>query len=169
MQRQWPVRRQVLPRTDGQRRGDRAYQLSWRNGRRRVRPPRAHPVESVPGQIRTRRQSLRVAVDVRVSTPRQAQQQTAEQQLERQRAHVAQQAGEWCQADVFRDEGSSGATLRRPGLDRLRDTVAAGAFDLLTAPDRLARNSVHEMVLLEWCCWRNWNVSAARSSSWTGP
>jgi site-specific DNA recombinase len=44
---------------------------------------------------------------------------------------VAQQGGEWCQEDVFRDEGYSGATLRRPG------------------PDRLARNYVHQMVLLE--------------------
>lgn len=94
---------------------------------------------------------MRVAVYVRVSTQRQAQQQTTEQQLERLRAHVAQQGGGWHEEDIFRDEGYSGATLRRPGLDRLRDAVAAGAFDrvLLTAPDRLARNYVHQMVLLE--------------------
>jgi site-specific DNA recombinase len=36
-------------------------------------------------------------------------------------------------------------------LDRLRDTVAHRELDrvLITAPDRLARNSVHQMVLLE--------------------
>jgi site-specific DNA recombinase len=41
--------------------------------------------------------------------------------------------------------------LQRPGLDRLRDAVAAAALDrvLVTAPDRLARNYVHQMVLLE--------------------
>jgi site-specific DNA recombinase len=54
---------------------------------------------------------------------------------------------------VFRDDGYSGAHLRRPGLDRLRDAVAAAALDrvLVTAPDRLARNYVHQMLLLdEW-------------------
>src|SRR5918998_2405478 len=39
----------------------------------------------------------------------------------------------------------------RTGLDRLRDTVRAREVDrvLVTAPDRLARNYVHQMVLLE--------------------
>jgi site-specific DNA recombinase len=41
--------------------------------------------------------------------------------------------------------------LRRPGLDRLRDHVRNAAFDrvLVTAPDRLARNYVHQMLLME--------------------
>src|SRR5262245_45748308 len=86
---------------------------------------------------------------------RQAQQQTVEQQVERLRAHVAAHAAQegWELGDdqVFRDDGDSGATLRRPGLDRLRDAVAARALELvlLTAPDRLARNYVHQMLLLE--------------------
>src|SRR5262249_43131810 len=52
---------------------------------------------------------------------------------------------------VFRDEAASGASLRRPGLDRLRDLVAARAVDhvLVTAPDRLGRNYVHQMLLLD--------------------
>jgi site-specific DNA recombinase len=52
---------------------------------------------------------------------------------------------------VFRDDGYSGATLARPGLDRLRDAIKAREVDrvLVTAPDRLARNYVHQMVLLE--------------------
>ena len=39
----------------------------------------------------------------------------------------------------------------RPGLDRLRDAIRAGELDrlLVTAPDRLARNYVHHMLLLE--------------------
>jgi site-specific DNA recombinase len=39
----------------------------------------------------------------------------------------------------------------RPGLDRLRDAVKGREVDrvLVTAPDRLARNYVHQMVLLE--------------------
>jgi site-specific DNA recombinase len=52
---------------------------------------------------------------------------------------------------VFRDDGYSGATLNRPGLDRLRDAARAGEVEhvLVTDPDRLARNYVQLMVLLE--------------------
>jgi site-specific DNA recombinase len=39
----------------------------------------------------------------------------------------------------------------RPGLDHLRDHVAQAHFDrvLMTAPDRLARKYVHQMLLIE--------------------
>lgn len=74
---------------------------------------------------------MRVALYVRVSTQRQAQQQNVEQQVERLHAHVAAHAEEegWeaREESVFRDDGYSGATLRRPGLDRLRDAVASRA------------------------------------------
>ena len=41
--------------------------------------------------------------------------------------------------------------LRRPGLDRLREQVGRAVFDrvVITAPDRLARNYVHQMLLME--------------------
>src|SRR6185295_16463924 len=47
--------------------------------------------------------------------------------------------------------GHSGATLRRPGLDRLRDAVTSAHFEriVITAPDRLARNYVHQVLLVE--------------------
>src|SRR3954462_9318653 len=53
--------------------------------------------------------------------------------------------------DIFRDDGYSGASLRRPGLERLRDRAALRALDrvLITAPDRLARPDVHQVLLLE--------------------
>jgi site-specific DNA recombinase len=91
------------------------------------------------------------AVYVRVSTQRQAQAQTIEQQLERLRAHLRDQGVELASEKVFRDDGYSGATLNRPGLDRLRDAARAGEVDrlLVTGPDRLARNYVQLMVLLE--------------------
>jgi site-specific DNA recombinase len=94
---------------------------------------------------------MRIALYLRVSTQRQAQQQTSEQQLERLRAWCAERAWEVRDELVFRDNGFSGATLRRPGLDALRDAVAAARCDLvvLTAPDRLARNYVHQMLLLD--------------------
>jgi hypothetical protein len=43
----------------------------------------------------------------------------------------------------------SGATLNRPGLDRLRDRVKEGALArvVIASPDRLARTYVHQMLL----------------------
>ena len=94
---------------------------------------------------------MKVAMYVRVSTQRQAQTQTIEQQLDRLREQSRNQGWLWCDEHIFRDDGYSGAKLRRPGLDRLRDQVRAGAFDrvIITAPDRLARNYVHQVLLME--------------------
>ena len=94
---------------------------------------------------------MRVALYARVSTQRQAQAQTVEQQIERLTGHVGQQGWNVLPDQVFRDDGYSGASLRRPGLDRLRDRAAARDLDLvvITAPDRLARNYVHQVLLLE--------------------
>jgi len=94
---------------------------------------------------------MRTAIYVRVSTSRQAQAQTIEQQLDRLRTHMQEQGEDIVSDTIFRDDGYSGATLNRPGLDRLRDAVRAGAVGrvLVTDPDRLARNYVQLMVLLE--------------------
>lgn len=94
---------------------------------------------------------MRVAIYARVSTQRQAQAQTIEQQLERLSTYISQQGWELPGENIFRDDGFSGAVLNRPGLDQMRDRVAAGEIDriLVTAPDRLARNYVHQMLLLE--------------------
>jgi site-specific DNA recombinase len=97
---------------------------------------------------------MRVAAYARVSTDRQQLAQTIQQQVELLRDYVRRQP-EWVldEAHVFRDDGYSGARLQRPGLDALRDQVARAAFDVvvITAPDRLARHFVHQMVVLdEW-------------------
>ena len=95
---------------------------------------------------------MTVALYVRVSTQRQAHTQTIEQQLERLRARVQERGTEsHAECVVFRDDGYSGTMLRRPGLDALRDAVASAAVErvLMTAPDRLARKYVHQMLLLE--------------------
>jgi site-specific DNA recombinase len=86
----------------------------------------------------------------RVSTQRQTLAQTIEQQLERLNAYVTQPGWVVPEENIFRDDGYSGAGLNRPGLDQLRDRVGAGELDqvILTAPDRLARNYVHQMVLI---------------------
>jgi site-specific DNA recombinase len=95
--------------------------------------------------------AMRVALYARVSPQRQAQAQTVEQQIERLTGHARQQGLDVPLDQVCRDDGFSGASLRRPGLDRLRDRAAARSLDLvlITAPDRLARNYVHQVLLLE--------------------
>jgi site-specific DNA recombinase len=94
---------------------------------------------------------MRIAIYVRVSTQRQAQTQTIEQQVERLRAHGSGLGERLADDDICRDDGYSGASLRRPGLDRLRDRAALASFDRLyvTDPDRRARNYVHQALLIE--------------------
>ena len=94
---------------------------------------------------------MRVAVYARVSTTRQAQAQGIEQQLDRLRAAAAERGWELDDQHVYRDDGYSGARIGRPGLDRLRDHAALAELDLVlvTAPDRLARNYVHQVLLID--------------------
>src|SRR5437773_2546618 len=77
---------------------------------------------------------MRVALYVRVSTDRQQQAQTIEQQVTQLHSYVAAHEG-WTVAEehVFRDDGASGAKLDRPGLygyglhpERPRDPAAVG-------------------------------------------
>jgi site-specific DNA recombinase len=94
---------------------------------------------------------MRMGVYARVSTSRQAQAQTIEQQLERLRAAVGERGWVLDAEHVYRDDGYSGATLSRPGLDRLRDHAALADLDVVVvvAPDRLARNYVHQVLLVD--------------------
>ena len=94
---------------------------------------------------------MQVALYARVSTRRQALAQTADQRLERLRAHAEGRGGCVAAGHVFRDDGRSGASLNRPGLDRLREAAAGARLDriLITEPDRLARNHVHQALLVE--------------------
>jgi site-specific DNA recombinase len=72
--------------------------------------------------------------------------------MERLQEAVAQHS-EWDLAleHIYRDDGYTGAKLNRPGLDRLRDAASMAAFELVlvTAPDRLARKYVHQVLLIE--------------------
>ena len=94
---------------------------------------------------------MRAAVYARVSTTRQAQAQGIEQQLDRLRAAAAERGWELDDQHVYRDDGYSGARLGRPGLDRLRDHAALAELDVVVvaAPDRLARNYVHQVLLID--------------------
>ena len=94
---------------------------------------------------------MRVAAYARVSTTRQAQAQGIEQQLDRLRSAAAERGWDLEDQHVYRDDGYSGARIGRPGLDRLRDHAALAELDLVlvTAPDRLARNYVHQVLLID--------------------
>ena len=89
---------------------------------------------------------LRAAVYARTSSD----QHPIGQQLAELRGRVAddevQVPAEW----EFVDDGSSGATLVRPGLDRLRELIAAAGIERLyvQSPDRLARTCAQQALLL---------------------
>ena len=72
---------------------------------------------------------MEIAMYVRVSTHRQQQAQTIDQQLARLQEYTATQPT-WHlhEQHIYRDDGYSGATLNRPGLDRLRDHALLAAF-----------------------------------------
>ena len=94
---------------------------------------------------------MRAAIYARVSTPRQAQDHNTDQQIARLERYAEHKGWVLDAERVYLDEGYSGASLNRPGLDALRDAAAMAEFEvlLLTAPDRLARKYVHQMLLLE--------------------
>ena len=52
---------------------------------------------------------------------------------------------------VFEDEGYSGASLVRPGLERIRDLAAEGQIEavLIHSPDRLSRKYAYQVLLVE--------------------
>src|SRR5215510_9130871 len=52
---------------------------------------------------------------------------------------------------VLEDEGYSGATLERPGLERVRDLAAEGHVQVVLAysPDRLSRKYAYQILLIE--------------------
>ena len=143
MKRHWCVRRQTVARPDAIQRWDRAYQsiLQW-------------SLEAQHGPDPQRRQEVYHAgstVYVRVSTPLQVKLQTIEQQLEMVRRYIKEKGWELPAENIFRDDGYSGATLKRPALDALRDRARLRELEVVVvvSPDRLARNYVHQMVLIE--------------------
>jgi site-specific DNA recombinase len=95
--------------------------------------------------------SQRAALYARVSTARQEQEQTVASQLEALENAATAMGLTVPAGRRYIDDGISGARLDRPGLDALRDAAADGLIDvvLVHAPDRLARNYVHQVVLVE--------------------
>jgi site-specific DNA recombinase len=91
------------------------------------------------------------AIYARVSSEQQREEHTIASQtaalIEFARSHDLEVPKEW----VFEDEGYSGATLERPGLERVRDLAAEGQIQavLVYAPDRLSRKYAYQILLIE--------------------
>jgi site-specific DNA recombinase len=91
------------------------------------------------------------AIYARVSSDRQREEKTIESQRallqEYAQGHDYVVAPEW----VFEDDGYSGDTLARPGLERLRDLVAEGQLEavLVYHPDRFSRKYAYQVLMVE--------------------
>src|SRR5258708_28683155 len=91
------------------------------------------------------------AIYARVSSDRQKENHTIASQTAALIQHAETQGyavpSEW----VFQDEGYSGASLVRPGLEAVRDLAAQGHIEevLVHSPDRLSRKDAYQVVLAE--------------------
>jgi site-specific DNA recombinase len=91
------------------------------------------------------------AIYARVSSDKQREESTIASQtaalIDFARSRGYQVPTEW----VFEDEGYSGASLVRPGLERVRDLAAEGQIEavLVHAPDRLSRKYAYQILLVE--------------------
>ena len=91
------------------------------------------------------------AIYARVSSDRQKESHTIGSQtsalVEYAQTHGYAVPSEW----VFQDEGYSGASLVRPGLEALRDLAAQGQIVavLIYSPDRLSRKYAYQVLLSE--------------------
>ncbi len=91
------------------------------------------------------------AIHARVSSDHQKGENTIASQMaaliEFARAQGLSVPAEW----IIEDEGFSGASLVRPGLERLRDLAAEGQIQavLIYSPDRLSRKYAYQVLLME--------------------
>jgi len=92
-----------------------------------------------------------IALYARVSTEMQAKDHTVDSQVQAVLAQAGRDGVEIPEGLRFIDDGFSGSTLARPGLERLRDLAATGALETIYvhSPDRLARDFVHQVLLTE--------------------
>jgi len=91
------------------------------------------------------------AIYARVSSTQQREEHTIASQTAALVAFAASEdycvPAEW----VFEDEGYSGASLLRPGLERVRDLAVGGQIEavLVLSPDRLSRKYAYQVLLTE--------------------
>ena len=91
------------------------------------------------------------AIYARVSSDRQKEDDTIGSQLAALIDYARNEAFSVPEQWIFQDEGYSGATLVRPGLERLRDLACEGSIEavLIYSPDRLSRKYAYQVLLVE--------------------
>jgi site-specific DNA recombinase len=94
---------------------------------------------------------ITAALYARVSSEKQAQENTIVSQIDALKARIMIDGLTLLEEYQFIDNGYSGSNLLRPGLEKLRDQVAAGTIDkiYIHSPDRLSRKYAYQMILIE--------------------
>jgi len=92
---------------------------------------------------------MNIAIYARVSTDTQAKEGTIDSQIEALKDYAKAH-----NLDIIFeciDDGYSGTTLDRPGLDQLRELSNQGSIEgvLILAPDRLSRKQANQIILME--------------------
>jgi len=92
---------------------------------------------------------MRTAIYVRVAVETPDEDHAMVSQLEALRRYAAENG--MVIIEEFADQGYSGLSLDRPGLDRMRDLAQSGGFDVLltSGADRIARNHALLVLVIE--------------------
>jgi len=92
---------------------------------------------------------MNIALYARVSSEKQAKEGTIDSQVEALREYA--KANNLTISHECLDDGVTGTTLVRPGLDRLRDLIAEDLIQgiLILSPDRLSRKQTHQILLMD--------------------
>ena len=96
--------------------------------------------------------TLRIAaIYARVSSEKQKDENTIASQTSALIEFAVNKGFEVSKDRIIEDEGFSGASLVRPGLEKLRDLAAEGHIQavLIHSPDRLSRKYAYQVLLME--------------------
>ena len=91
------------------------------------------------------------AIYARVSSEKQKEEGTIGSQIAALVEYAKEEGYAVSEEWVFQDEGYSGSTLVRAGLERVRDLAAEGVIEavLVYSPDRLSRKYAYQVLLIE--------------------
>jgi site-specific DNA recombinase len=97
------------------------------------------------------KQMKTAAIYARVSSDKQKEEKTIASQTAALTEFARKEGYDVPREWIFEDEGFSGASLVRPGLERLRDLAAEGQLEavLVYSPDRLSRKYAYQILLTE--------------------
>src|SRR5215467_14168131 len=97
------------------------------------------------------KQMKAAAIYARVSSDKQKEEKTIASQTAALTEFARKEGYDVPREWIVEDEGFSGASLVRPGLERLRDLAAEGKLEaiLVYSPDRLSRKYAYQILLTE--------------------